>query len=100
MPLAGASPADASPHSWQRAAGFAPMLMAHAESRHRVRFCLEHAASASREEQKAKSKEQKRIIGFLIFSLSGNFNTKKRKLKAKKMLRAAQLRIAILNVKC
>ena len=40
------APADAEPQYWQRAAGFAFMLIAHAESRQRVKFVTEHAPNA------------------------------------------------------
>jgi hypothetical protein len=46
MPLsAGAVPALAVPQYWQRAAGFVDMLIAHAESKQRVKFAREHVVA-------------------------------------------------------
>jgi len=45
--LVGAAPADAVPQYWHRAAGFDDMFIAHAESKHRVKFAREHAAGAA-----------------------------------------------------
>jgi len=38
-------PADDVPQYWHRAAGFEDTFIAHAESRQRVRFALEHAVA-------------------------------------------------------
>jgi len=46
MPPDVGSPALDVPQYWHRAAGFDDMLMAHAESKHRVRFAREHDVAA------------------------------------------------------
>ena len=43
----GGSPAFDVPQYWQRADGFMPTFIAHAESRHRVMFVLEHFDTAA-----------------------------------------------------
>jgi len=46
MPLSvGAAPALAVPQYWQRAAGFDDMLIAHAESKQRVKLAREHVVA-------------------------------------------------------
>jgi len=69
MPPAGGVPADVVPQYWQRAAGFEPILIAQAESRHRVKLAREqdvapYACGTIRIPQIIKN-----ILCFLIFSL-------------------------------
>ncbi len=64
----GGVPADDVPQYWHRAAGFMPMFIAHAESRHRVRFALEHfdgVAMVSNAHNPTKNTVRIRFVDFI-----------------------------------
>jgi hypothetical protein len=67
-------PAADEPQYWHRAAGFAPMFIAHAESKHRVKFETEHAPNAN---VGVNSRPNNEINTRFVIILSwGNYNKK------------------------
>ena len=68
----GGRPADDVPQYWHRADGFEDIFIAHAESRHRVRFAREHLAAAFALAH-ISSADNKNSICVFIFSLGVNY---------------------------
>ena len=64
-------PAVEVPHYWHRAAGLDDMLIAHAESRQRVKFAREHFEAACACEH-SRAADIKISICVFIFSLADN----------------------------
>ena len=75
-------PASAVPQYWHLAAGFEDMLIAHAESRHFVRFIREHGA-AQPNWGRVINPNVKSAIFFIIFSLVGYYIKKSIMIKEK-----------------
>lgn len=76
-------PASGVPQYWQRAAGFDDKLIAHAESKHLVKFMREHGA-AHVIEGKASKPAIKNANFLIIFSLWGYYIKKTIDKKVKK----------------
>lgn len=77
MPPAGGVPADSVPQYWQRAAGFELTLIAHAESRHRVKFAREQDAAPYACDVTRKPQIIKSILCFFMFSLVNDYIKKR-----------------------